>query len=91
MGETQVERLGSLLLMPRFLVEQTLRNYRFSLVLPVYGEGVVRSRDKLLVQKMADAVGASYSAFFNRLRELDMIEMHSIDEYLELEMNFEEG
>lgn len=91
LGETQVERLGSILLMPRFLVEQTLRNYRFSLVLPVYGEGVVRSRDKLLVQKMADAVGASYSAFFNRLRELDMIEKHSIDEYLELEMNFEEG
>ena len=91
LGETQVERLGSILLMPRFLVEQTLRNYRLSLVLPVYGEGVIRSRDKLLVQKMADVVGASYSAFFNRLRELDLIEKRSIDEYLELEMNFEEG
>ena len=91
LGETQVERLGSILIMPRFLVEQTLRDYRFSLVLPVYGEGVIRSRDKLLVQKMADVVGASYSAFFNRLRELNLIEQHSIDEYLELEMNFEEG
>lgn len=91
LGETQVERLGSILLMPRFLVEQTLRNYRLSLVLPVYGEGVIRSQDKLLVQKMADVVGASYSAFFNRLRELDLIEKRSIDEYLELEMNFEEG
>lgn len=91
LGETQVDRLGSILLMPRFLMEQTLRNYRLSLVLPVYGDGVIRSRDKLLLQKMADAVGASYSAFFNRLKELDMIERRPIDEYLELEMNFEQG
>ena len=91
LGETQVDRLGSILLMPRFLMEQTLRNYCLSLVLPVYGDGVIRSRDKLLLQKMADAVGASYSAFFNRLKELDMIERRPIDEYLELEMNFEQG
>lgn len=91
LGETQVDRLGSILLMPRFLMEQTLRNYRLSLVLPVYGDGVIRGRDKLLLQKMADAVGASYSAFFNRLKELDMIERRPIDEYLELEMNFERG
>lgn len=91
LGETQVDRLGSILLMPRFLMEQTLRDYRFSIVLPVYGDGVIRSRDKLLLQKMADAVGASYSAFFNRLKELDMVERRPIDEYLELEMNFEGG
>ena len=91
LGETQVDRLGSILIMPRFLMEQTLRDYRFSLVLPVYGDNVLRSRDKLLLQKMADAVGASYSAFFNRLKELNMIERHTIDEYLELEMNFEGG
>ena len=91
LGETQVDRLGSILIMPRFLMEQTLRDYRFSLVLPVYGDNVLRSRDKILLQKMADAVGASYSAFFNRLKELNMIERHTIDEYLELEMNFEGG
>ena len=90
LGETQVDRLGSILLMPRFLMEQTLRNYRLSLVLPIYGDGVIRGRDKLLLQKMADAVGASYSAFFNRLKELDMIERRPIDEYLELEMDFEQ-
>ncbi len=89
--ETQVDRLGSVLIMPRFLVEQTLRDYRLSLVLPVYGDNVLRSHDKLMLQKMADAVGVSYSAFFNRLKELNLIDYHSIDEYLELEMNFEEG
>ena len=90
-GETQVDRMASVLLMPRFLMEQTLRDYCFALALPMYGESVMRSRDKLAIQKMADAVGVSYSAFLTRLKELDMIDHRSIEEYLELEMNFAEG
>ena len=91
LGEVQVDRLGSILLMPRFLVEQTLRDFCFALAIPIYGENVIRSKDKLAIQKMADDVGASYSAFLNRLKELNMVEYHSMEEYLDLEMNFDGG
>ena len=87
-GESQVDRLASILLMPRFIVEQALRDYRMSLALPIYGGHTLRRSDKLLVQKMADSVGVSFTAFFNRLKELNLIEYHSMEEYLELEMDF---
>ena len=52
------------------------------------GGHTLRRSDKLLVQKMADSVGVSFTAFFNRLKELNLIEYHSMEEYLELEMDF---
>ena len=33
-------------------------------------------------------MGVSYSAFLNRLRELNMLEHRSMEEYLALEMRF---
>ena len=68
--ETQTDRLASVLLMPRFLTERTLAEHTDGRPIPVYGSGVITSRDKVTVQTMANAMGVSFSALLNRLREL---------------------
>lgn len=86
--ETQTDRLASVLLMPRFLTGQTMKEYNGGGPIPVYGEGVLRSRDKVLVQTMANAMGVSFSALINRLRVLEFLDHRDITEYINSEMDF---
>lgn len=86
--EAQTDRLASILLMPRFLIERTLSEHTGGKPVPVYGDGVLRSRDKVLVQTMANAVGVSFSALMNRMRTLGRLEYLDIAAYLDSEMNF---
>lgn len=86
--ETQTDRLASIFLMPQFLLNRILCIYNQGKPVCVYGDNVLRRRDKVTVQTMADAMGVSFSALLNRLRTLGLLEYHPIDEYLELEMNF---
>lgn len=86
--ESQTDRLASVLLMPRFLVVQTLSEEREGIPIPIYGNTVLKSGDKLSVQKMADRIGVSFTALLIRLRDLRLIEYHSIFDYLESEMAF---
>ena len=86
--ETQTDRLASVLLMPRFLMERTLKEHNGGSPVPVYGEGVLRSRDKVLVQTMANAMGVSFSALISRLRILERLDYRDITEYIDSEMDF---
>ena len=86
--ETQVDRLAAVLLMPGFLIKRVVREFGMGDALPIYANSVVRRQDKLAIQNMADSMGVSYSAFLNRLRELNMLEHCSMEEYLALEMRF---
>ena len=69
--EVQTDRLASILLMPSFLVEQVLYTHNGGMPICIYGDGVLRSRDKLTVQHMANTMGVSFSAMLNRLRALN--------------------
>ncbi|WP_162608936.1 ImmA/IrrE family metallo-endopeptidase [Butyricicoccus pullicaecorum] len=89
--ETQTDRLASVLLMPRFLTERTLAEHTDGRPIPVYGSGVITSRDKVTVQTMANAMGVSFSALLNRLRELGRLDYRNISEYIESEMCFGGG
>ena len=86
--ESQTDRLASVLLMPRFLVVQAMKEERQGIQVPVYGSAVLRSGDKLSIQNMADRMGVSFTALLIRLRELRFVEYRSISEYLESEMSF---
>lgn len=86
--ESQTDRLASVLLMPRFLVVQAMKEERQGIQVPVYGSTVLRSGDKLSIQNMADRMGVSFTALLIRLRELRFVEYRSISEYLESEMAF---
>ena len=52
----------------------------------IYGDNLLRLEDKLLVRKMADAMGVSYTAFLIRLKELNMLEQHDVSEYITWEI-----
>ena len=86
--EVQMDRLASILLMPRFLIGQTLNEHTNGRPMPVYGNGVLTSRDKVTMQTMANSLGVSFSALMNRLRALELLDYRDISEYIDKEMVF---
>lgn len=88
LAETQMDRLASILLMPAFMVVQTLRKHNNGQPVSIYGDGVLRSADKIAVQNMANEMGVSFSAMLTRLRVLNYTERRDLSEYIETEMNF---
>lgn len=86
--ETQTDRLASILLMPAFMVVQTLHKYNRGNPISIFGDGVLRSTDKITIQHMANEMGVSFSAMLTRLRVLKHTEHRELSEYIEMEMNF---
>ena len=66
--ETQVDRMGAALLMPRFMVRNVAAMHGCTDRIPVYGDSVLRTADKLRIKQMANAMGVSFSAFLIRLQ-----------------------
>ena len=84
--ETQVDRMGAALLMPRFMVRNVALMHGCTDRIPVYGDSVLRTADKLRIKQMANAMGVSFSAFLIRLRELDCLCYRPLAEYITEEM-----
>lgn len=82
LNETLANRLGAAMLMPFFLVTRAIKKYNNGDPLRVYDGGVFAEADKLNAQRMADSLGVSFSAFINRLKELNLLECHPIEEYI---------
>lgn len=89
--EARVDRLAAALLMPRFMVREVLGRFGVFWLIPIYGDNLLRLEDKLLVQKMARAMGVSYTAFLIRLKELSLMERHDISEYITGEIGLGDG
>ena len=81
-NESFTNRTAACLLMPGFLVERALKRYNDSRKVIIYEGGVLAQDQKFLIQKMANAMGVSYSAFRIRLMELDQYEVRPVEEYL---------
>jgi hypothetical protein len=81
-NEAFANRTAACLLMPRFLMERVLQQHNDGNKIVAYDGYVMQQKQKLQIQKMADVIGVNYSPFVNRLRELDMFELHPIEEYL---------
>ena len=84
-NEFFANRAAACLLMPGFLMKRVMKRHNDCKKVVMYSgeKGIVLAQDqKLLIQKMADAMGVSYTAFFNRLKELDLFEIHPMEEYL---------
>ena len=86
--ETQTDRMASVLLMPRFLVERLLKRFHSGAPIPIYGSWAMRGEDKLGIQKMADCMGVTFTALLIRLKTLGMTEQRDISEYLDSELAF---
>jgi len=84
--ESQVDRLAAALLMPRYMVLNNVERFTAGKPISIYGNNLLRLEDKLLVQKMADIMGVSYTAFLIRLKQLGLYSKRSAEEYITLEM-----
>ena len=47
-----------------------------------YDEYVMLQEQKIIVQRIADAMGVNYSLLITRLKELDLFDRRPIEEYL---------
>lgn len=86
--ETQTDRLAAILLMPSFMVAETIHKHNEGNPISIFGAGVLRSTDKITIQNMANEMGVSFSAMLTRLRVLKYTNHRDISEYIEMEMNF---
>ena len=53
-----------------------------------YDGSVFAPKDRQKVQKMANSLGVSYTAFVTRLREFKLLERHPIEEYISGTLQF---
>ena len=81
-NEMFANRAAACFLMPRFLMGKILDKRNGGRKIPLYEGNIVAQADKLKIQKMADDAGVSYTALFQRLRELDLFEKRPVEEYL---------
>lgn len=58
-----IDRLGAALLMPQFIFWNVMKAFYAPEHIPIYGDSVLRVSDRLLIQKMANTIGASFAAF----------------------------
>ena len=85
-SETQADRLGSVFLMPRFILKRVMKKYGCEEGLSVYGWNVFAPEDKIKLRKIADCMGVSYQALVIRLKTLGWFIPHDLTEYLEKDL-----
>lgn len=82
-AEAQADRLAAALLMPWFIVEQALKDFNRGNKIIAYGDNVIASPEKTIIQKMADQAGVSFTTMRIRLREFRLYDYHPLSEYVE--------
>ena len=82
-AENQADRLAAVILMPPFTVDQALKDCNKGRRIKVYGQNVFAAKDRRIISRMAAQVGVSFSAMQIRLRELDLLDYHPLEEYVE--------
>ena len=80
--EAQADRLAAVLMMPQEIVEKVVRQYYRAGSVTGYEGGIFGQKEKINLQKMADCLGVSYSAFVTRLMELELINIRPVREYI---------
>ena len=81
--ETQASNMGSALLLPRFLVERTLKQfYPRRKTISVYGQTTMFADDRQRFIDMADQLGVSRKTLLIQLKQYGMIRYCSMDQLI---------
>jgi len=80
--EWQTNAMAAALLMPRFIVKQTISQYTKSEKLPVFGKTIFDKKTEDIIVNMAKDLNVSVSALKYRLKTLDLLEYNDISEYI---------
>ena len=81
--ETITNRAAACLLMPDFIVDRALKTYNEGNKVTIYSGStiVIPNPSKIVIQRMVDSMGVSYSACFYRLKELAVLDERPLEEY----------
>lgn len=82
--EGQATRVGCGLLMPPFLVHNTLYRVTGASLFPVYGDHQMLPDDSIMFKRMADDLGVTFNMLMIRLRRLKLLDYRSMEEYLSI-------
>lgn len=85
-AEWQADTMAADLLMPRFLVERSMKKHGLCKPIRIYGDEVFSSVDKIRICRIAADLRVSYAAFAIRLRELDLLEHYSMTDFVKKEL-----
>ncbi len=82
--EAQATNLGCALMMPKFLLENTLKRVMHMNYFPIYGERQILPKDNEKLKQMAEALGVSPYMLWIQLRVHKLLEYFPIEEYLKI-------
>lgn len=82
MSESQANQISASLLLPLFLLRNTLKRVLGSTRFPVYGNFQMLPADSLRLKNMADDLGVAMKTLVIRLRDCKMIEYRSMEDYV---------
>ena len=85
LNEACANRLGAAILMPEYRMDRALKKYNDGNKVLCYG-GVFPQQEKLLIRKLANALGVSMSAMSTRLKELKLLDNQPLDQYIREEL-----
>ena len=85
-SEAQADRLASVFLMPRFILQKVMKKYKCEKGVPVYGWNVFAPKDKITLHNIADCMGVSHQALVIRLKTLGLLIPCDLTEYLEKDL-----
>ena len=80
--EVYANRFAAAVLMPRFLLDKALKQYNNGEYINIYGSYLIKESDKIVIQKIANRLGVSYTALLNRFKSLKMFNAKDADEFL---------
>lgn len=83
LAEVQADKLAASLLMSFFIVDAALKDFNNGNKLKIFGDNVFAPEDRIKIKKMAAQIGVSYTALLIRLKQFQMLNYHSISEYVE--------
>ena len=89
--ECQADRGAAALLMPATLLRNTCVQFTGNKPLRLYGENVFTSKDKEILQDIAEYLGVSFTALIIRMKQMKLFEKHRMDEYITTEMHLYGG
>lgn len=89
--ECQADRGAAALLMPARLLKNACMQFANNEPIRIYGENVFTTKDKEVLQDIANYLGVSYTALIIRMKQLKFFEKHKLQEYIATEMHLTDG
>lgn len=81
LNESFADRLAAAILMSSEKFKKEIISKTGNAKIKVYGDGIISESDKIVLNKIKDTFGVSYSAVYTRLKDLSLFEQHSFEEY----------